>query len=83
MVTGTRKSHINGFEGLYEVTEFGEIRVINSFVPEWDHYRFLKPKVDRAGYLSVRLHKEGKSYTRFVHRLLAERFVKYFPKSLL
>jgi hypothetical protein len=35
----------------------------------------LMPRVDRAGYKTVRLFKEGKTKTKFVHRLIAENFL--------
>ena len=37
--------------------------------------KFLKSRIDRAGYSTVRLNKNGQSSTQFVHRLLAAAFI--------
>lgn len=42
----------------------------------------LKPKVDKDGYLKVALHKDGKVYHRFVHRLVLESFVGPCPPGM-
>ena len=36
----------------------------------------LKPGKDKGGYLNVKLRKEGKSYTKRIHRLVAETLIK-------
>lgn len=35
----------------------------------------IQPRVDRGGYLSLRLHREGKTQTLYLHRLLAQAFI--------
>lgn len=37
--------------------------------------KFLKSRIDRAGYFTVRLNKNGQSSTQFVHRLLAAAYI--------
>jgi len=37
--------------------------------------RLLKIRTNNDGYLEVRLNKDGKSHTRFVHRLVAQAFL--------
>ena len=37
--------------------------------------KFLKSRIDRAGYITVRLSQNGKTTTHFLHRLIAETFV--------
>lgn len=70
-----------GWEGLYEVSSHGRIRSLNrviinksggkqSFVG-----RILRPARDRYGYNRVVLSKEGTSYNRIVHRLVAQAFI--------
>ena len=59
---------IPGFEGLYAVTSCGRV---------WSHQSkiFLTPREDKDGYLRVGLTKNGKQYTRFIHRLVAETYL--------
>lgn len=62
---------IIGFETYYHITRLGIIKSL--------HRRNKKGKisyrVDRAGYLTVRLSKDGKSQTKYLHRILAETFI--------
>lgn len=59
---------IKGYEGLYAVTEDGQVYSYKS-------KRFLKPSKDSKGYLRVHLYKnkEGKQYK--IHRLVAEAYI--------
>lgn len=65
---------IKGFEGLYGITEDGQ--VLN-----YKTQKFMKQRQDKDGYYRLSLTKEGKQYTRFIHRLLAETFIPN-PKNL-
>ena len=59
-----------GFEGLYEVSSFGQVRNKNGKV--------LKQMIKRTNgtcYKSVDLWKDGKYYKKYIHRLLAEAFI--------
>lgn len=38
--------------------------------------KFLKPQLDKDGYLVVGLHKDGKTYMKKIHRLVAEAFIE-------
>lgn len=72
---------ITGFEGIYEVNTFGEIRSLTRIVLVNGNNRLLKEKllsvrIGRDGYKSVRLSKDGKTYTKYVHRLISEAFVE-------
>lgn len=53
---------------VYAITSDGRV---------WSHRRgkFLKPKIDRYGYLCVHLSYGGHSYHRTIHRLVAEAFI--------
>ena len=57
-----------GFEGLYKVSNFGEV---------WSTRRnqMLKLLPNSKGYLRVHLNKEGKTYFKRVHRIVAEAFI--------
>lgn len=59
---------IPGFEGLYAVTDDGRV---------WSYRRkiFLKPGLDRYGYLIVNLYKDKKGKTTLVHQLVAKAFI--------
>lgn len=58
-----------GFEGLYAVTSCGRV---------WSYKtnKFLKNLNQSDGYLVVNLHKDGKHYTKRIHRLVCEAYVE-------
>ena len=58
-----------GYEGLYQVSNQGRVK---SF--KWNKERFLKPSMDKDGYLLVNLCAGGKRKTFKVHRLVCEAF---------
>lgn len=65
---------IAGFEGLYDVSDLGNVRSIRAG-------RLLRPCPDHKGYPRVSLHKDGKSTPRRVHRLVLETFVGARPEG--
>ena len=74
---------IEGFEGLYQVSNHGRIKSIRDTI--YNHrtkstmtiYRekILKPYKDTKGYLLVDLRKNGKRNTRKVHIIVAKTFI--------
>lgn len=71
---------IEGFEGLYEVSENGLIRSLGMYVKRGKGIFYLKGRVlkygkDKDGYLQINLFKNGKCYARKVHRLVAIAFI--------
>ena len=65
---------ISGYEGLYQVSNFGNVKSLN-----WR--RTGKPKnlylkAHNRGYLQVELAKNGVKKSFMVHRLVAEAFIK-------
>lgn len=60
---------IKNFEGLYAVTEQGQV---------WSYKRnrFLKPYKTSSGYYQVKLQKDGQTKSLRVHRLVAEAFIE-------
>ena len=64
---------IKDFEGLYSATEDGRIYSHARFGARTPKY--LKGGLDKDGYRLVILCKEGRRYTRKVHRLVAETFL--------
>ena len=63
---------IDGFNGNYEVNEFGEIR---SKFPK-KPIKSLKPISKSHGYMKVNLQADGKIVQASVHRLVAQAFVQ-------
>ena len=58
---------IKNYEGLYAVTEDGKV---------WSYKskKFLRPRAQKNGYLTVALCKEGKPKNYLLHRLVCEAF---------
>lgn len=64
---------IEGYEGLYKVSNLGNIKSLNYHRSGKE--RILKPGKDRYEYLLVKLYKEGKCKRFSVHRLVAQAFI--------
>ena len=64
---------IDGFNGVYEVSNFGNVRNTN-----WrgQGYRNVKQHLDKDGYLRVGLCVNNRKCMKYVHRLVAIAFVK-------
>ena len=64
---------IKGYEGLYQVSNLGNIKSLN-----YNHTKkekILKPLKRKDEYLKIRLYKNKKYKTYFIHRLVAEAFI--------
>lgn len=69
---------IEGYEGLYKVSEYGDVMSIG-----YKEKKLLKQHDNGRGYLEVRLCKNGKNKHHRVHRLVATAFCEgadYFPE---
>ena len=75
---------VKGYEGYYEVDQFGRVFSVDRVIFVNDNGRvYNKPVVGRQmkqsmhtqGYKTVSLTKEGKTTTCFVHRIVAEAFI--------
>lgn len=70
-----------GYEGLYEVSDWGRVRSLDKYIKNWPKGirlvkgRVLKPGRHRKGYLLVVLNKDGVMKTCKVHRLVAIAFI--------
>ena len=73
---GKRKKFIRGYTNLYSVTTQGKIISHSEGKEEIMH-----PTEDKDGYLKVNLHRDGKSKTHKVHRVVATEFIPN-PKRL-
>lgn len=66
---------IKGYEGLYEISNLGQVRSI----PRKGTFKYkhiLKTKKNKSGYLMVHLFKNGKGKAFTVHRLVAKTFLE-------
>ena len=64
---------IKGYEGLYQVTNFGNVWSLNYY--RSGKPKLLKPGKTKNGYLLVSLYKNRKRKSFKVHRLVAEHFI--------
>lgn len=63
---------VAGFEGLYRISNYGNLL---SLPRKKCIGGIKKPWSDKDGYLCAALYKDGKSYTKKIHRLVAEAFI--------
>ena len=66
---------IPGYEGLYQVSNYGNVRSMN-YNKKLGNIRELKQKLRDNGYLEVHLSKDSKRKYFLVHRLVAEAFLE-------
>ena len=72
---------VEGYEGLYEVSNCGNVRSLDRIVTHSDGKNYsLKGKMLKmgycgSGYLHFILHKNGKTENKYLHRLVAETFL--------
>ena len=66
-----------GYEGLYKVSNKGNVRSVarKDSIGRKCGGRMLKPLSHKVGYLQVQLHKNGKMKNKYIHRLVAEAFI--------
>lgn len=62
---------IEGYDGMYQVSDLGRVRS-----KKYGRWKVLKAKKRRDGYLIVSLCKDGKPQTAYIHRLVAQAFIK-------
>lgn len=67
-LSGEMWKAIPGYEGFYEVSNFGRVRSLRT-------QKFLKPKKDKDGYCGVCLCVHGKRKYLKIHRLVAINFL--------
>ena len=63
---------IEGYEGLYKVSEYGDVMSLN--YNRTGKKKLLSQRKNRGGYVTVLLTKNGKSKLHSVHRLVATAF---------
>ena len=65
---------IEGYEGLYQISNLGRVRSLNCRGHK-GCIGILTPRLDGKGYEMVALYKEGKARNTKVHRLVAQAFI--------
>lgn len=78
MVTSEIWKPITGYEGLYEVSNFGNVRSLDIYdsMGRFRKGRLRKQQLDgKKNYLTVMLSKKGVTKRVIVHRLVAKEFV--------
>lgn len=71
---------IEGWEGLYEISNLGRVRGVEKVTPfgsrtKTYHMRLLTPCVGKRGYYVVALNHNNKAKTYTLHRLIAKAFI--------
>ena len=70
---------IVGYEGLYEVSNYGRVKSIERYVKQADHLRYVPERIKKTsshfGYPVVTLCANRKSKMYPIHRLVAEAFI--------
>lgn len=64
---------IFGFEGLYKISDCGQVKSLSYYGGK--RQKILKLRPDKNGYLIVGLWKNRKRYTMKVHRIVAQTFI--------
>lgn len=77
---------ITGYEGLYEVSNYGKVRSLDRFVPDNKNGKHLKGQLIKAflgniGYYGVGLFKNSSGRRFLVHRLVGVHFIEN-PRNL-
>lgn len=78
---------IVGFEGLYEVSNYGSVRSIpcnGKGIGKGKSRKggVLSIRLTKAGYAQIHLCKDGKTYYKYVHRLVYEAFNGPIPEGM-
>lgn len=73
--------NVKDYIGLYQINSNGTVKGLKRMIELKNgknrviEERILKPRIDSYGYITVRLSKNGKTKTCFIHRLIAEAFI--------
>lgn len=75
---------IIGYEGLYQVSDLGNIRSLPKIRDGKfrNEYKILKPRKVKDGYLMVALYKDKKAKNVQIHRIVAKHFLENYDDKL-
>ena len=77
-----RWKYIKGYEGIYEISDCGNVRSLNRLIKDrWGNSKLEKgilisPGTNRCGYRYVMLSKNGKRSIRYIHKIVSSHFLK-------
>lgn len=85
-MTGERWLPVVGYEGLYEVSDQGQVKSLDRYVRDPKGVRLVRERILKSnpqttGYLTVVLCREGHKKTRTIHQLVLESFVGPRPEG--
>ena len=71
---------VRGYEGLYQVSNLGRVRSMGRYVKNKHGMRWVPQKIkaltlNQQGYVQIKLYKNNKPTSKYVHRLVGEAFV--------
>lgn len=72
---------IFGYEGLYEISNYGQIKRLNRD-KRCRPFRLIKPLKKADGHVCVDLSKNGSSKRRYIHTIVLETFVEARPQGM-
>jgi hypothetical protein len=79
--------NIKEFDG-YQISSMGNVKSLSRIIlkngkyPSLTKEKILKPKISNVGYQEVNLSKNGKTYMRSIHQLIAVEFLNHTPCGL-
>lgn len=80
-MTKEKWKSIVGYEGLYEISNYGNVRSLDRFVAccygskQFIRGKIISPQPNQHGYLMVSLNKESQRNVHYIHRLVAQAFI--------
>ncbi len=80
--------YIEGCEGIYQVSNYGDARSVNRAILHWAGGRSniigrkLKPHINSNGYKQIVLSIKGKTKSVILHKLVANTFIKKSKNNL-
>lgn len=75
---------VNGYVGLYEISNYGEIRGVDRIIDRGRRWKGIPiaQKTSKSGHLNVRLCNESGQRFHLVHRLVLESFIGPCPEGM-
>lgn len=79
---------VDGFEGVYQISNYGNLRSLDRRVPCKNGTRkiegkLLSPMFSPTGYFNKLVVKDGKAHALFIHHLVAKKFIGDRPEGFV
>lgn len=66
---------INGFEGYYQISNFGRVKSLDRIINgQRFNGKIISSFITKIGYIQTTLYKNHKGYKKYIHRLIMETF---------